>query len=122
MTRDPRAYVHNIVRSIELITQWIAVGRDEFMRNEQVQAAVLRKLHELSESVQRLHPLCGDRYAGFPWSEVIGFRQVVVHNYLGLNLERIWVIVTEHVPALKPHVDAMARDLDMPPSSQRPHS
>ena len=54
MKRDPSAYVHNIVRSMQLIEEWIVGGRDEFMRNEQLKAAVVRKLHELTESVQRL--------------------------------------------------------------------
>lgn len=113
MTRDPRAYLHNIVRAIDLIGEWTVTGREEFLRDEKQQAAVLRKLHELTESVQRLFPLIGDRYPDFPWTEVISFRNVVVHDYLGLNLERVWTIANEHVPRLKGSVDQMAHDLGM---------
>ncbi len=66
---------------------------------------------ELSESVRRLQPLFHERYPEFPWRDVIGFRNVLVHDYLGLNLDRIWEIVTESLPKLKPSVDRMLADL-----------
>lgn len=43
--------------------------------------------------------------------DVIAFRNVIVHDYLGLNLERIWDIATIHAPALKPHIAQIAADL-----------
>ena len=113
MKRDPRVYVQNILRSIQLIEEWIVDGREEFMRNEQLNTAVIRKLHELAESVQRLHPFCGDRYPDLPWTGVISFRNVVVHDYMGLNLEKIWLIATEDLPQLKPHIDRIAHDLGL---------
>jgi uncharacterized protein with HEPN domain len=64
-----------------------------------------------------LHEVVGDRYADVPWREVIAFRNVIVHDYLGLNLDRIWQIATENVPALRPHIDRIAADLP-----DRPHS
>src|ERR1043165_7715247 len=62
----------------------------------------------LSESIKRLRAIVGDRYPEVPWREVIAFRDVIVHDYLGLNLDRIWDIATIHVPALKPHINASA--------------
>ena len=41
---------------------------------------------------------------------MIAFRDVIVHDYLGLNLDRIWDIATIHVPALKVHVARIATD------------
>lgn len=93
------------------IGQWIAEGHDVFMTDVRTQAATIRKLHELSESLKRLHAVIGERYPELPWRAVIAFRDVIVHDYLGLNLERIWDIATVQVPALKPHVDRIAADL-----------
>ena len=72
------------------------------------------KLQELAESVSRLEPLVADRYAEVPWREVRAFRNVIVHDYLGLNLDRIWEIASRHVRELKPHIAAIARDLRDP--------
>jgi uncharacterized protein with HEPN domain len=113
LKRDPRTYVQHILRCIQVIEEWIVGGRDEFMGNEQLNTAVIRKLHELAESVQRLHPAYGDRYPDLPWTGVISFRNVVVHDYMGLNLEKVWLIATEDLPQLKPYIDGIARDLGM---------
>jgi uncharacterized protein with HEPN domain len=109
--RDPREYVDHIRASMGHIDKWVADGRDAFFHDVRTQAAILRKLHELTESVKRLHPLVGEQHPDIPWRDVIGFREVVVHDYLGLNLERVWDIVTEHLPALKPHIDRIAAEL-----------
>jgi Uncharacterized conserved protein len=95
------------------IEEWIVGGREEFMNNEQLNTAVVRKLHELTESVQRLRPFCGDRYPDLPWASVISFRNVVVHDYLGLNLEKVWLIATDDLLQLRPHIERIAHDLGM---------
>lgn len=110
MIRDVLEYVDHIQQSIGYIEQWAAEGRDVFDNDMRTQAAIIRKLHELSESIKRLHKIVGDRYPEVPWRSVIAFRDVVVHDYLGLNLDRIWDIATAQVPALKPHVDRIAAD------------
>jgi uncharacterized protein with HEPN domain len=51
---------------MQLIEGWITGGYDAFMSDEQQKAAVLRMLHELSESVQRLQPLYRDQYPDLP--------------------------------------------------------
>jgi uncharacterized protein with HEPN domain len=111
VTRDPRQYLDHIDASIRYIGVWAADGRDVFMEDMRTRAAVIRMLQELSESVRRLDPLLHAQYPDFPWHDVIGFRNVLVHDYLGLNLDRIWEIVTRDVPLLRPHVSRMLADL-----------
>lgn len=111
MSRDPAEYVHHIRDSMAYIESWAAEGSERFFGDMRTQAAVIRKLQELSESIKRLHGMVGDHYPDVPWREVIAFRDVIVHDYLGLNLDRIWDIATIHVPALKPHIARIATDL-----------
>jgi len=82
------------------------------MTDVRTRAAVIRMLQELSESVRRLHPLLHENYPDFPWREVMGFRNVLVHDYLGLNPERIWDVVTIHLPPLEHQVARMITNLD----------
>lgn len=111
MKRDPGEYVDHIRESMSYIELWVAEGRDHFLGDVRTQAAVIRKLHELSESIKRLGAVVGERHPEVPWREVVAFRDVIVHDYLGLNLERVWDIATIHVPALKPHITRIAADL-----------
>jgi uncharacterized protein with HEPN domain len=111
LSRDPAEYVDHIRESMSYIESWVAEGRDRFLEDMRTQAATIRKLHELSESVKRLHSVVGESYPDVPWRQVIAFRDVVVHDYLGLNLDRVWDIASIHVPALKPHIVGIATDL-----------
>jgi uncharacterized protein with HEPN domain len=113
LSRDPADYIDHIRESMRYIETWIAEGREQFFGDMRTQAAVIRKLHELSESIKHLRVVVGDRYPEVPWREVIAFRDVIVHDYLGLNLARIWDIATIHVPALKPHIARIATDLHL---------
>jgi uncharacterized protein with HEPN domain len=65
--------------------------------------------------MQRLEKLWAKRYPDVPWREVSSFRNVVVHDYLGLDLEQVWAVVTVHLPALKPHIDRMLADISRIP-------
>jgi uncharacterized protein with HEPN domain len=47
----------------------------------------------------------------FPWKGMAGFRQVVVHNYLGINLETDWSIISTMLPPLKQEFRRMLDEL-----------
>jgi len=111
VNRDPRDYVENIDLAIRFIAEWVSEGRQRFDDDLRTRAALMRMMQELSESMRRLHPVLGDRYPEMPWREVIGFRNVLVHDYLGLNLDRIWHIATTYIPTLEPHIERMLAEL-----------
>jgi uncharacterized protein with HEPN domain len=111
LTRDPLDYLEHIDESIRFIEEWTAAGHDDFIADVRTQAAVVRRLHELAESTMRLEAMFAGRYPDVPWRDVRAFRNVVVHDYLGLNLDRIWNVVEEHLPRLKPHIAKMLADL-----------
>jgi uncharacterized protein with HEPN domain len=71
------------------------------------QDAVLRNLHTLSESIQRISTDTKFKYPKVPWREISAFRNVVVHDYLGIELERIWDIVERDLPPLKIEIQSI---------------
>jgi uncharacterized protein with HEPN domain len=109
--RDPREYLDHIVKAISHIAAWVAEGPDQFENDYRTRQALIRTLQELAESVKRLEPLVGKRYPEVPWREVGAFRNVIVHDYLGLKLSRIWEIASVRVPELKPYIERMLADL-----------
>jgi uncharacterized protein with HEPN domain len=72
-----------------------------------IQDAVLRSLHILSESTQRQSDALKDQHPEIDWASIAAFRHVVVHDYLGVDLPRIWDIVERDLPDLKSAIGAM---------------
>jgi uncharacterized protein with HEPN domain len=54
----------------------------------------------LGEACRGLSPELREAHPEIPWPQIVAFRNVVIHEYFGLDLELVWVIVTEHIAAL----------------------
>ena len=87
--------------------------------SELIQDAVLRNLQTLAESTKRISD---DLKAGHPevdWPAVAGFRNVLVHDYMGINIERIWEKVSIHLSVLRLQMEAIGRETDPSRSWER---
>jgi uncharacterized protein with HEPN domain len=73
--------------------------------------AVLRRLQILTESSKRVSNQLKTAYPEVPWSELAGFRNVVVHDYLGIRVERIWPIVRKDIPKLREQLAAILAEI-----------
>lgn len=80
----------HILESIESIEEYVSDGRSAFFCDKKTRDAVLRNLHTLSESALRVSADLKSRHPNTPWRDVAAFRNVVVHDYLALDLEVIW--------------------------------
>ncbi len=109
--KDDRLYLVHILECIGRIQEFTAEGKDAFMADVRTQDAVLRNLHTLSESTQRLSDDIKGRHPATDWRAIAGFRNVVVHDYLGVNLDRIWEIVSISLDPLRHEVQAMMAEL-----------
>jgi uncharacterized protein with HEPN domain len=68
---------------------------------------VVRNLQVLAESTQRLSDDLKARWPQVEWARIAAFRNVLVHDYLGLDMERIWLVTQRDVPELKESVELM---------------
>ena|SRR3990172_2874493 len=110
--KDDRVYLEHILDCLEAITNYTCEGREMFLRDRKTHQATLRELQELAESAQRLSPSLRERHPEVPWREIAGFRNVLVHNYLGLNLSRVWEIIERDLPVLKRTMTAALKALE----------
>ena len=72
-----------------------------------MQDAVIRNLQTLTESSQRLSSEIKATEPQMPWRELAGFRNVIVHDYMGIDLPAVWVVVERDLPLLAEVVDRM---------------
>jgi uncharacterized protein with HEPN domain len=106
--KDDRLYLDHVHACIARIERYCAAGRDAFLADEQVQDAVLRNLQTLAESTQRLSPETKAAAPDLDWRGIAGFRNVLVHNYLGLDLHQVWDVVAHDLPILKTVVERLS--------------
>jgi uncharacterized protein with HEPN domain len=99
--KDDRLYLLHISDCVDRIFEYTRDGRTTFLDDLKTQDAVLRNLQTLSESIQRISSETKLRYPEVPWREISAFRNVVVHDYLGIEVERIWDIIERDLPPLK---------------------
>ena len=106
MRRD-RLYLIHVTECIERIERYTAPGHAAFLSDTMIQDAVLRNLHTLSESTQRLSDALKEQHPEVDWASIAAFRNVVVHDYLGIDLPRIWDVVERDLPSLKSAIGVM---------------
>ena len=81
MTKDWRAHANHIIGASDKIKRICARG--DFLVDEILFDALLRNLQTLSEATGLLPDALKEKFKEIPWREISGFRNVLVHNYLG---------------------------------------
>lgn len=89
------------------VENYIAEGEKAFFQDTKTQDAVLRKLQILAESSKRLSIPLKEAHPEVDWRELAGFRNIVVHDYFGINMILVWQIVRDRLPELKGKVAAI---------------
>jgi len=105
--RDDRLYLVHIAECIDRIVRYTAEGKQAFLNDTRTQDAVLRNLHVLAESTQRISQELRLRHPEVAWRDIAAFRNVIVHGYLGVDLVRLWDIVARDLPVLQAQILAM---------------
>ena len=104
-------YLAYAANSIDLVVEWTAGGREQFLNEVRTQAAVLYWLQTLTQALRDMTDERRARYPEVPFRAMSGLRTVIVHDYLSLEMEIIWSIVEEHIPLLKPQIARMLAEL-----------
>ena len=110
--KDDRIYIDHILECIDWITRYTAEGREAFLSDRKTQSATLRELQTLAESTQRLSNEFKEAHSEVPWESISGFRNVLVHDYLGIRLERIWEIIERDLPAFRTALEAIRMKIE----------
>ena len=105
----------HILECIARIQEYVAEGRESFLGSTLIQDAVMRNLQILGESARRLSDRTRARGSEVDWQGIIGFRNVIVRDYLGITLGRVWEVVELDVPILAGQIEEMLRSLDESP-------
>ena len=90
------------------IARW---GREEFAAKSHWQDAVIRQLEIVGEATKRLSSDLRVRYPEVPWRRIAGLRDVLIHDYMGVDIVAVWQITQKDLPSFKEQVQLILRDM-----------
>lgn len=93
--------LNHILESARLISEWVTdVKKDDFFANVMLQEAVIRRLEVIGKAAKNISQQLKEKYPDIPWKEIAGMRDVLIHEYFGVDLEEVWETVTRDIPEL----------------------
>lgn len=102
MKKDPKVYLEDIKDSITKIENYTKdTTEDVFFNDSRLQDSVVRRLEIIGEAVKNLPSEFKKKHPKVPWREIAGMRDVLIHEYSGVNLSRVWKVIEEDLPELK---------------------
>lgn len=99
--RDENLYLLDILGCIRKIESYTIGGREAFLNMPMMQDAVIRNLEIIGEATKQLSPALRQASPNVRWQQIAGLRDVLIHSYMKVNLERVWTIVEQDLPDLR---------------------
>jgi uncharacterized protein with HEPN domain len=110
--RSPQERLRDILEAIEGIERYHHVDYADLMNNELLLAWFERNLEVIGEAARSLPQSIRDMASDIQWSDIIGLRTILVHQYFRIDSAVIWKIVQSDIPALKPKIQHFLAQLE----------
>ena len=111
MNSRDRASLLDIARSARLVLEFGAeMSQLEFEADLKTQSAVLYQISIMGEAVKRLSPEFRSQSTEIPWAAMAGMRDKLIHDYEGVDVERVWLTLQTDIPRLLQSIQPFLAD------------
>lgn len=105
MKKNPKIFLEHIAESIaEIERNTRKISKEKFENNVTVQDAVIRRIEIIGEATKNLPMEFRRSHPGIAWKEMAGIRDKLIHEYFGIDLDLVWVVVKKEIPKLKKQI------------------
>ena len=105
MNKDYTVFLKHILESIESIEEYVKdISEEDFLKSQEKQDAVVRRLEIIGEAVRNLPDDFKEQYPDIAWNKAMGTRNILIHNYFGIDLRIVWDTVTKSLSEFKEQI------------------
>ena len=106
--RSSRLLLEDILESVDKISEYTkGISFDEFLNDSKTSDAVIRNFEIIGEASNRLPEEVRDEYPSVDWHRIRGFRNRIVHDYMGIDFQVVWHIKENFLPDLKNKIQSI---------------
>jgi uncharacterized protein with HEPN domain len=109
--RHDRLRLLDIQEAIERIEKYASQGQEAFEHEELIQTWIVHHLQIIGEAARALSSDLRDQHPEMPWSKIIGMRNILVHDYFGIDVDVVWAVVERDLPDLKLQIETILREV-----------
>ncbi len=103
--KSDKIYLIHVLECINKIEDYTKAGKKAFMQTSLLQDAVIRNLEVIGEAVKKLSPGFRESHSKIPWRQIAGIRDVLIHDYMGVDIDMVWEVVVKDLPVLKDSIN-----------------
>lgn len=112
MKRDISIYISDILENMKLAEYFVkGITYEEFVSDTKTNHAVIRCIEIMGEAAKHVPEDVRQKYPEIPWKDIAGMRDKIIHLYFRVSLEKVWLVLQEDIPALKPLIQKVLGDM-----------
>jgi len=105
MKKDPKVFIEHILECINLIKDYTKdTEKEKFLVSKQLQDAVIRRIEIIGEAVKNVPQAIKDKSTSIPWKRIASMRDILVHEYFGVDIELTWKVVKTELAELEKQI------------------
>lgn len=111
MEKDDTIYLRHVFDAINIIEEYLQdMDEEKFKATRLIQDGVIRQVEIMGEAIRHISKDLRYTYSEIPWQDIAGMRDKLIHDYFGVDLEKVWLTTQEDLPVLKKQVIGILKD------------
>lgn len=110
--KENKVYLEHILAAISDVELFLGKQSEkDFYKQKMLQSAVIRQLEVIGEASRQLSKETKQGMKSVEWVSIIGMRNKLIHEYFGVDLEAVWLVLKNELPELKKEIKEHLRKL-----------